>query len=91
MSRSVARLGPLVDRVEARFEDGDRIELAPREGYLVWPIPSRHFSLGHRIESLVAFDAAGHQIVSQKMPANQRGLYPCAEPKDYGYGTSMCP
>jgi hypothetical protein len=84
-------VGPLVDRVEARFEDGDRIELAPREGYLVWPIPSRHFSLGHRIESLVAFDAVGHQIASQKMPADQRGLYPCAEPKDYGYGTSMCP
>lgn len=85
------RVGHLVDRVEARFEDGDRIELAPREGYLLWPIPSRHFSLGHRIESLIAFDAAGHQIASQKISADQRGLYPCAKPQDYGYGVSMCP
>jgi hypothetical protein len=82
---------PRIARVDALFQDGDRIELTPREGYLVWPIPSRHFSPGHRLERLFAFDAAGHQIASQKMSADQRGLYPCAKPKDYGYGMSMCP
>jgi hypothetical protein len=84
-------VGPLVDRVEARFHDGDAVSLTPREGYLVWPIPSRHFPIGHRLERLIAFDAAGGRIASQEMPADQRGLYPCAEPKDYGYGVSMCP
>jgi hypothetical protein len=84
-------VGPLVDRVEALFHDGDAVSLAPRQGYLVWPIPSRYYPLGHRLERLVAFDAAGHRIASREMPADQRGLYPCAEPKDYGYGVSMCP
>lgn len=80
-----------IARVEALFQDGDRVELTPRQGYLIWPIPSRHFPTGRRLERLIAFDAAGHQIASQEMPADQRGLYPCAEPKDYGYGMSMCP
>jgi hypothetical protein len=84
-------VGPLVDRVEARFRDGDGVELTPKQGYLVWPIPSRYYPRGHRLDRLVAFDAAGRQIASQEMPADQPGLYPCAEPKDYGYGVSMCP
>ncbi|MDQ2980897.1 MAG: hypothetical protein M3R26_01040 [Actinomycetota bacterium] len=84
-------VGPRVDRVEARFQDGDRAELTPRQGYLIWPIPSQHYPPGQRLDRLIAFDATGRQIASQKMPADQRGLYPCAKPEDYGYGVSMCP
>jgi hypothetical protein len=84
-------VGPLVDRVEARFRDGDAVSLTPKQGYLLWPIPSQYYPLGHRLGRLNAFDAAGRQIASQEMPTDQRGLYPCAEPKDYGYGTKMCP
>jgi hypothetical protein len=55
------------------------------------PIPSRHYPPGQRLDHLLAFDAAGREVASQTMPADQRGLYPCAEPKDYGYGFRMCP
>jgi hypothetical protein len=85
------RVGANVARVEARFEDGDKVELLPKEGYLIWPIPSRHYSLGHRLEELVAFDAGGQVIARQSVSTTERGLYPCETPKDYGYGVRMCP
>jgi hypothetical protein len=84
-------VGPEVAKVEARFADGDRAELTPRRNYLLWPIPSRHYPVSTRIVELVGFDAQGHQIASRKVPSDQRGLYPCAKPKDYGYGFTTCP
>jgi len=84
-------VGANIARVEARFQDGDRIELVPKEGYLIWPIPSRHYPLGHRLEELVAFDAGGEVIARQSVSTTERGLYPCAKPKDYGYNVQMCP
>ena len=84
-------VGRDVARVEVRFEDGDRAELTPMRSYLLWPIPSRHYPVGTRLVEMVGFDAQGHQVASRRMPTDQRGLYPCAKPKDYGYGVSMCP
>ncbi len=80
-----------VARVEARFEDGDRVELTPKEGYLVWPVPSRHYPRGHRLEELVAFGSAGREIASRRENTDAAGLYPCSKPKRLGYGVSMCP
>lgn len=80
-----------IARVEARFEDGDRIELAPKEGYLVWPIPARHYPRGHRLEQLVAYDASGREIASHAYNTHEAGMYPCKKPKDVGYGSSICP
>jgi hypothetical protein len=80
-----------IARVEARFADGDRIELTPKEGYLVWPIPARHYPLGHRLAELVGFNSAGQEIATRRITGSQRGLYPCTEPKNYGYGVRMCP
>ena len=84
-------VGRDVARVEARFQDGDRSELTPRRSYVLWPIPSRHYPVGTRLVELVGFDAQGHQVGNRRMPTDQSGLYPCAKPKDYGYGVSMCP
>ena len=84
-------VGRDVARVEVRFEDGDRAELTPMRSYLLWPIPSRHYPVGTRLVEMVGFDAQGHQVGSRQMPTDQRGLYPCTKPKDYGYGVSMCP
>jgi hypothetical protein len=85
-------VGQDVARVEARFEDGDRIDLpSPKGGYLVWPIPARHYPLGHRLDELVAFDLSGHELATQRITTNAAGLYPCAKPKHLGYGLSMCP
>jgi hypothetical protein len=84
-------VGREVARVEARFEDGDRVQFEPKQGYLIWVIPSRHYRLGHRLDQLVAFDASGGRISSRRFQTNAPALYPCTKPKSYGYGVSMCP
>lgn len=80
-----------ITRVEARFADGDRIQLTPKDGYLIWPIPARHYPPGHRLTELVGYDAAARPIATHKISSNQRGIYPCKKPKNYGYGVTMCP
>lgn len=82
-----------VVRVDARFQDGDRVALYPKDGYLVWPIPREHWPLGHRLVALVGYDAAGRTVGRAQVPApvDQRGIYPCTKPKNLGYGVSMCP
>jgi len=67
------------------------IDLTPKRGYLIWPIPSRHYPRGHRLEELVAFDSSGRQIATQPVKTDTAGLYPCSTPKRLGYGVSMCP
>ena len=84
-------VGGQVARVEARFQDDNHVDLFPRQGYLVWPIPSRYYPRGHRLVRLTGFDSDGHKIATRQVGEDQRGLYPCARPKDYGYGVSMCP
>jgi hypothetical protein len=84
-------VGRDIAKVEVRFEDGDQIELTPKRGYLLWPIPSRHYPVGTRLVELIGLDAQGQQIASLKMSSDQRGTYPCSKPKDYGYGVTMCP
>lgn len=81
---------PDVTRVVARFQDGERIGLRPRGSYLLWPIPARHYAPGHRLEELVAFDAAGQRVGSERGPVGP-GMYPCKTPRKLGYGVSMCP
>jgi hypothetical protein len=80
-----------VVRVEARFEDGDRVELRAKDGYLVWPIPRRHYPPGHRLDELSGYSAAGAEIATSFVATDVRRLYPCSKPKHYGYGISMCP
>jgi hypothetical protein len=79
-------------RVEARFQDGTRISLYPKHGFLVWPIPEAHWPLGHRIVALVGYDASGRAIARGKLakPVDQRGIYPCKKPKNLGYGVKEC-
>jgi hypothetical protein len=85
------RVGASVARVEARFEGGDKVELVPKEGYLIWPIPSRYYPRGHRLEELVAYDESGRVLAREGMHPNFPSLYPCAKPKRYRYGVRMCP
>jgi hypothetical protein len=81
-----------VARVEARFQDGARVSLYPKDGYLVWPIPADHYALGHRLVALVGYDAAGRVIAHGRVPrpVDQRGIYPCKTPEDLGYGVKEC-
>ncbi|MFL5961357.1 MAG: hypothetical protein ACJ757_00490 [Gaiellaceae bacterium] len=86
-------VGGGITRVEALFQDGDRVELTPKRGYLLWPIPPAHWTLGHRIVSLVGYDSAGRVVASHALPkpADQRALYYCTKPKSLGYGVKLCP
>jgi hypothetical protein len=80
-----------VARVVAHFQDGEQIDLAAKDGYLLWPIPARHYPPGHRLDELDAYDASGSLIESHPVVTNVRALYPCSKPKNYGYGLTMCP
>jgi hypothetical protein len=84
-------IDPNAARVDVFFEDGDRVTLEPKRGYLIWPIPKRHYPPGHRLDKLVTYDARGHELGSLDVFTGIRALYPCARPKDYGYGLVMCP
>lgn len=81
-----------IARVEAHFQDGARVSLYPKEGFLIWPIPADHWALGHRLVALVGYDAAGRAIAHGRVPkpADQRGIYPCSKPKNLGYGVTEC-
>jgi hypothetical protein len=85
-------LGSRIARVEARFQGGIRVELTPKHGLLLWVIPSRYYALGHRIVSVVGYDASGHAVARHVFPkpADQAGLYPCKKPKSLGYGVKRC-
>jgi hypothetical protein len=80
-----------VARVVAHFQDGERVGLTPRDGYLLWPIPARHYRPGHRLDHVDAYDASGSLIEAHPVATDVRALYPCRKPKDYGYGLIMCP
>jgi hypothetical protein len=84
-------VGPKVSRVQFRFQDGDRIDYTPRDGYLVVTIPPAHEALGHRLIKQVAYDASGHVLAERSIRTNLPGLYPCTKPKHYAYGVTMCP
>jgi hypothetical protein len=79
-------VGRAVARIEVDFHDGDRVELSPKHGYLLWPIPVRHYPAGHRLERLVAYDVAGH-VVARRQIQTDAYLYECAKtnpPKGFG-------
>jgi hypothetical protein len=79
-----------VATVQARFQDGERVSLAPREGFLIWPIPTRHYARGRRLSMLVAYDGRGRVLQQQRFRSTP-GVYPCAKPRSYGYGVKQCP
>jgi hypothetical protein len=82
-----------VATVELRYEDGDRAELEPVDGFLLSVIPREHYRRGHRLEQLVWRDESGREVASRTQPTETPGIYPCAkhEQKDLGYGVKICP
>jgi hypothetical protein len=84
-------LDPRSRSVKLRFQGGEQVTLTPKRGYLIWPIPRRHYRPGHRLEEVDLYDRRGNQIGSVSFLASVRELYPCTKPKNYGYGVKMCP
>jgi hypothetical protein len=79
-----------VARVELRYQDGGRESVTPRRGYLLVVLPAERYAPGHRLETIVAYDAGGKVIGRKPFPTDGR-LYPCDNPKDVGYGVKRCP
>jgi len=82
-----------VTKVELLFQDGDRIEVEPIDGFLLYAVPSDHYPLGRRLEAIVIRDASGREIERAKVKPDHPGLYPCKESEEIelGYGQSICP
>jgi hypothetical protein len=82
-----------VATVELLYEDGERTELKPVDGFLLYVIPPEHYPRGHRLETLVWRDADGREVDRRTFKTDQAGLYPCkkSEEKKLGYGVSVCP
>jgi hypothetical protein len=85
------RVARRVARVELLYEDGARETVTPKDGFMLREIGSRHYQLGHRLVRAVGLDAAGRVVGKQTFDGTQRDLYPCAKPRPYGYGVTMCP
>jgi hypothetical protein len=83
-------VGTKTTRVELRFQDGTPIELTPKQGYLIEPIPSSHYPLGHRLTAIVAYDAAG-RVLGTKTIGPSPGVYPCTKPQHLAYNVTRCP
>lgn len=82
-----------VTKVELLFQDGDRIEVEPVEGFVLYAVPSEHYPRGRRLEAIVSRDASGHEVERVKVKAGTPGLYPCkkTEEIDLGVGQTICP
>jgi hypothetical protein len=82
-----------VATVELRYEDGERTELEPVDGFLLYAIPLEHYPRGHRIEGIVWRDGEGREIASRTIATRHRGVYPCEphERIELGYGSTVCP
>lgn len=82
-----------VAAVELRYQDGERTELAPVDGFLFYVIPPQHYPRGHRLEEIVWRDGQGSELARRQVPTDVRGIYPCAEKDELelGYGVTVCP
>jgi hypothetical protein len=79
-----------VTRVELRYQDGRRTELHPTQGYLLYALPVSQFRHGHRLTTIIGYDATGHVISSRTLPTDKPGMYPCAHPDVKIANVRMC-
>jgi hypothetical protein len=55
-------VGPQVNSLQLRFEDGNRVDVAMKRGYFLYEIPRRNWKTGHRPTVLLAHTGAGTVI-----------------------------
>jgi hypothetical protein len=92
--RSVRVFGPVaanVATVTLNYQDGTTDTIMPTQGFVLEEIPASHYPKGHRLVSTVGYDQNGHVVGQSPFQPDTPGLYPCNEPKSYGYGVKQCP
>jgi hypothetical protein len=82
---------PQVRRVELRFQDGTKQVTVPQEGFVLYPVPPRHYPAGRRLVSGLLRDGGGHVVRRISFDPTTRDLYPCDNPRDLGLGPPVCP
>jgi hypothetical protein len=82
-----------VTSVELLFQDGERIEAEPVDGFLLYALPSERYPRGKRLEAIVSRDASGREVDRVKVKPDSLGVYPCkpGEELKFEYGQSICP
>jgi hypothetical protein len=55
-------VGPQVDSLQLRFEDGSHVDMALKRAYFLYGLPRRNWEAGHRPSVLVARDGGGKVI-----------------------------
>ena len=82
---------PGVAEVVLRFEDGAEKRIRPTKGYVLTEILPRNYARGHRLIEVIALGADGGVLAKRSINPASKGLYPCEQPVDQGYGVMMCP
>ena len=92
--RSVRLFGtvaPTVTTVKLNYQDGSTDTITPTEGFVLTEIASSHYPRGHRLVTAVGYDKNGREVGRSTFRPETPGFYPCAKPKNYGYGVKQCP
>jgi hypothetical protein len=80
-----------VGSVQLRFQDGSRVTIKPKEGFVLAKLAPTHYGLGRRLVSAVGLDESLNPVGSAAFQPAQPDVYPCTKPKNYGYGVTRCP
>lgn len=80
-----------VATVTLHYEDGTTDTIEPTQGFVLEEIPASHYPRGHRLVSAVGQDKDGRVVGRSPFRPDAPGLYPCKEPRSYGYGVRQCP
>lgn len=82
-----------VTKVELLFQDGDRIDVEPVDGFLLHALPSEHYPRGKRLEAILSRDESGREVDRVTVKPESLGVYPCepSEELKFDYGQSICP
>jgi hypothetical protein len=82
-----------VTKVELLFQDGDRIDVEPVDGFLLHALPSEHYPRGKRLEAIFSRDESGREVDRVTVMPESLGVYPCepSEELKFDYGQSICP
>jgi hypothetical protein len=80
-----------VGSIQLRFQDGSRVTIEPKEGFVLAKLASNHYGLGRRLVSAIGLDKSLKPVGSTTFQPAQPDVYPCTKPKNYGYGVTRCP
>ncbi len=80
-----------ITRIRLRFQNGEVQQLRPKDGFLLTRLRPSNYPLHRRLLAADALDPTGRTSFVEKFDTTRHGIYPCAHPRNYGYGVLACP